>query len=56
MQSLTNARSEVADASDSGIIRHRPKPLGSITSIATPVSAFLPLARPPANPGSLPPM
>src|SRR5674476_346472 len=37
-------------------IRARPNPRGSLTSTATPTSAFLPLARPPRNPGSSPPM
>ena len=40
----------------SGEIRHRPSPLGSRTSTAIPVRTFLPLTRPPASPGSAPPM
>ena len=53
---VTKGCSEAADASASGSIRHRPTPFGAWISTAMPVSTFLPLARPPASPGSSPPM
>ena len=37
-------------------MRHRPIPLGSLTSTAIPVRTFLPRARPPARPASSPPI
>src|SRR5665648_1071151 len=51
-----NRCSVAAVASAVTAIRQRPKPLGDATSTATQTSAFLPLARPPARPGSCPPM
>ena len=52
----TKAISDSADASTTGTIRQRPYPLGSRISTATHVSTFFPRARPPAKPGSMPPM
>lgn len=45
---------EAAGPSAKIAIRPRPNPRGSLISTATPASVFLPLARPPANPGSTP--
>src|SRR5450759_1815239 len=53
---VMNVCSVRADPSGMTRIRHRPKPLGDLTSTATATSAFLPLARPPASPASSPPM
>jgi hypothetical protein len=53
---VTKGCSEAEDPSASSAIRHRPIPLGSLTSTAMPVSTFLPWARPPRSPGSSPPI
>ena len=49
----TKARS---DAVASGSFLHRPIPLGSRIATAIPVRTFLPRARSPGSPGSMPPM
>src|SRR3974390_3155184 len=51
---VTNGCSEAEDPSASTAIRHRPIPLGSLTSTAMPVSTFLPGARPPRGPRPAP--
>src|SRR5665647_2463397 len=45
MLSVMNVCSVRADPSGMTRIRHRPKPLGDLTSTATATSAFLPLGR-----------
>ena len=53
---ITNGCSDADDPSLRTAKRQRPKPFGSLTSMATPTRTFLPLARPPLSPCSSPPM